>query len=407
MNLTSSLISVSFNIIYLEIYNILLLKDCYPIYNNNDFYIEISLGEQIKTINFIQYNIFHISIKSKFSKIINFTCNLYGPTLLKDSNIKCFLNNEVPSNTELSFFLKKEHFQKSFQIEIDKTIKLFSIVNIERIFPSKIISNCDSINKIAICYITNNKNFNEVIFKIYYKLVSYLNKNKFDVYILLSNEINNNTINKKWEKITHNLIIFKYYKLKNYLNYSHTFDKDEYVGNCHLPIIYFSKIHPEYIGYFFYEDDVYINFKQNLFDMINFDNFDVILQNKRKINDKEWSWLKKHLHSDFGNLTISNSGLYNIYYIKKKVLNQFYNWFMENYFYGHHELLYNTFFYLKKNEYNIEYFDNYVNDYTDSYNPKSLLLKTILNEKIHIIFHPCKNEQYYQLLECFNHIFDK
>lgn len=196
MNLTSKLY---FWLIYLEIYIILLLKDCYPIYNNNDFYIEINLGDQLNRTNFIQYNIFQLSIESKFSKIINFTCNLYGLTLLKDSNIKCFLNNAVPSNNELSFYLKNEHFQKSFELEIDKVTHLFTIVKFNRIFPSKLISNCNSINKIAVCYITNNKNFNEVIFKIYYKLVSYLNKKKFDVYILLLNEINNNNndINKK------------------------------------------------------------------------------------------------------------------------------------------------------------------------------------------------------------------
>ena len=257
MNLTSKLISVSFNIIYLEIYNILLLKDCYPIYNNNDFYIEISLGDQISKTNFIQYNIFQLSNESKFSKMINFTYNLYGLTLLKESNIKCFLNNEIPSNDDLSFYLKNEHFQKSFELEIDNKTQLFTILKPNKIFPSKLI------NKIAICYVTNNKKFNEVILKIYDKLVSYINKKKFDVYILLSNELNNNNndINRKWENITYNLIIFQYSQLRKYLNYSHIYNQYEYVGNCHLPIIYFSKIHPESIGYLFYEDDVYINLK--------------------------------------------------------------------------------------------------------------------------------------------------
>ena len=157
----------------------------------------------------------------------------------------------------------------------------------------------------------------------------------------------------------------------------------------------------------FYEDDVYINFKENLFDKINFDNFVVILQNKRKKNDNEWYWLKKHVHSDFGNLLINDSGLYNIYYIKKTVLNQFYNWLMENNFYGHHELIYNIFFYIKNNEYNIEYFDNYINVYTDWIKPELLLRNAFLNNHLHIIFHPCKNKTHYLLLESFNLIFDK
>ena len=116
---------------------------------------------------------------------------------------------------------------------------------------------------------------------------------------------------------------------------------------------------------------------------------------------------KKRLHSDFGNVTIYHSGLYNIYYIKKKTLYQFYNWLIENNYFGHHELLYNLFFYLKKNEYNIEYFDNYINEYTNWTNSKSLLRHIFLNKNVDIIFHPCKNKIDYLLLESFNLIFDK
>ena len=126
-SLLTELIYLSLNIIYLKIYNILFIKECYPNYNKNDFYIQFDLGEQLNLTNFIQYNIFELSIDSKNGKIINFTCNLYGPTFSKDSKIKCFLKDEIPSTTELIFNLKRENYQKSFIVEINENMQLFSI----------------------------------------------------------------------------------------------------------------------------------------------------------------------------------------------------------------------------------------------------------------------------------------
>lgn len=397
------------NIIYLKIYNILFIKDCYPNYNKNDFYIQFDLGEQLNLTNFIQYNIFELSIDSKNGKIINFTCNLYGPTFSKDSKIKCFLKDEIPSTTELIFNLKRENYQKSFIVEINENMQLFSIKKTNILFYPKIINNCDSIKKFAVCYVTNNKKYKNIMFKIYNKLISYLNKTKYDVYIILSIETNNNTINKKWENISNNVITYRYYKIKSLFHYNYIFDENnpyEYVGNCQLPIVYFSKIHPEYLGYLFYEDDVYINFKENLFNIINFEDFDVILQNKRKEED-DWYWARNELHSDFGNLTINQSGLYNIYYISKKTLNEFYNWFIKNNYYGHHELLYNIFFNAYQNKYNIEYFSNYIKEYTDWRNSKNLLKEVFLNKSKYLIFHPCKKKKYFIILEYLSVIFNK
>ena len=407
--LISKLIYLSLNIIYLKIYNILFIKDCYPNYNNNDFYILFDLGEQINIANFIQYNIFELSIDSTIGITINFICNLYGPTLLKDSNIKCFLKDKIPLNTELIFILKEVNYQKTFIVEIDENLQLFTLQNNNTIFFPKIINNCNnSLKKIAVCYITNNKNYEKIIFKLYDKLISYLNRTKYDVYIIISNETNNNTINKKWENISNNVITYRYYKLKELLNYNYIFDDTngyDYIGNCQLPIIYFSKIHPEYIGYLFYEDDVYINFKDNLFNIINFGDFDAFLQNKRKV-DKYWYWANGGLHSDFGNLITHYSGLYNIYYISKKTLNEFYNWFIKNNYYGHHELLYNIFFNFYQNKYNIGYFENYIDEYTDWCKSNELLQYAFFNKSVYLIFHQCKSENYFIILESLSLIFN-
>ena len=80
---------------------------------------------------------------------------------------------------------------------------------------------------------------------------------------------------------------------------------------------------------------------------------------------------------------------------------------IENNYFGHHELLYNLFFYLKKNKYNIEYFNNYIKVYSDYRYHGLLIRKIFLNKNVDIILHPCKNEKDYLLLESFNLIFDK
>ena len=82
-------------------------------------------------------NILEIIIQSENPKEINneiiFKCDLFGPTRESKniSLIQCTLKNKIPFNIQGSFYLKKNHFEKSFEIKIKNNLLHYTLEMIE------------------------------------------------------------------------------------------------------------------------------------------------------------------------------------------------------------------------------------------------------------------------------------
>lgn len=104
--------------------------------NHNNFSIMITTYENYKIFN---NNIFKIILKSEnineYEKNITFECSIF----LKEKNyIKCSLKELIP-NHKGPFYLKKEHFQKSFQIFNNEEYDNYTLELNENIFFTGII----------------------------------------------------------------------------------------------------------------------------------------------------------------------------------------------------------------------------------------------------------------------------
>ena len=98
-------------------------------------------GKNILSQDIPQYikanNILEIIIQSENPKEINnkiiFKCNLFGPTRESKniSLIQCTLNKKVRFNTKGPFYLKKNHFEKSFEIKIKDNLLHYTLEMME------------------------------------------------------------------------------------------------------------------------------------------------------------------------------------------------------------------------------------------------------------------------------------
>ena len=114
------LISASINQYSLYIKNIYnnLNKDSY-IDNNFQLIFDIISGQVIPN-NLIINNMFDINLQSdnlnEQNVFINFNCDLFGPTNITDTYIKCNLKEKIPENINGPFYFTKNLFDKCFQI---------------------------------------------------------------------------------------------------------------------------------------------------------------------------------------------------------------------------------------------------------------------------------------------------
>ena len=73
-------------------------------------------------------------------KNIIFKCNIFGKTILYNPHIECSLKESIP-NLKGPFYLKKEHFKKSFQIKVNEKYVSYLLKINESIFYRGIIKN--------------------------------------------------------------------------------------------------------------------------------------------------------------------------------------------------------------------------------------------------------------------------
>ena len=109
--------------------------------NKNNFSIIIDIFEDYQIF---KKDIFQIILKSENIKEqeqnIIFLCSIFGKSVLYNPHLECSLKEVIP-NLKGPFYLKKEHFQKSFQIkENEKYISYILEIN-EKIFYRGIINN--------------------------------------------------------------------------------------------------------------------------------------------------------------------------------------------------------------------------------------------------------------------------
>ena len=89
-------------------------------------------------------DIFLIILKSEnineLGKNIIFKCSIFGKTILYNPHIECSLKEAIP-NLKVPFYLKKEHFKKSFQIKVNEKYESYILKINESIFYKGIIRN--------------------------------------------------------------------------------------------------------------------------------------------------------------------------------------------------------------------------------------------------------------------------
>ncbi len=113
------LISSSFNQYYLYLKNVYNLNKGSYIENNFQLFFDIISGQVIPS-NLKINNIFDINVQSnnlsEKNIMITFNCNLYGPTNITETYIKCILKEKIPENINGPFYFTKNLFDKCFQI---------------------------------------------------------------------------------------------------------------------------------------------------------------------------------------------------------------------------------------------------------------------------------------------------
>lgn len=96
-----------------------------------------------KSLDFFLFSIF-IILKSEnineLGKNIIFQCSLFGKTIFYNPHIECSLKEAIP-NLKVPFYLKKEHFKKSFQIKVNEKYESYILKINENIFYRGIIKN--------------------------------------------------------------------------------------------------------------------------------------------------------------------------------------------------------------------------------------------------------------------------
>lgn len=186
-------------------------------------------------------------------------------------------------------------------------------------------------------------------------------------------------------------------KLKNKYNYHHDFYDSSKTTGLNFLILLDAYINhkDEYEYYLFWEEDLIFNSERNIFDDIcdNFKNYDIVFQNKRKLNHY-WFW---GLHNYLNNIKVKGykpyEGLLNIYFMNSKVMEDLLK-FMNDGNWAHHEYLINSYIIKHKDKYNIGYLSNIYKVYTD-FNR----LSHNKNYKEYDLVHPIKTlEDYSELL---------
>ncbi|MBR6907612.1 hypothetical protein IKN40_03800, partial [bacterium] len=146
----------------------------------------------------------------------------------------------------------------------------------------------------------------------------------------------------------------------------------------------------KYDMYMFYEDDLSYFGKENLFDLINFNN-DILFQNICiNINtDKNWYWYKIHDYNILNSYTIYHS-LMNIYAANSNFIEGLMKFMNTNYM--HHEGLIPT--YALNNDYKIDYINKYISLYCNH-------IDNIKNIKINLynLIHPIKDIETYNRIK--------
>jgi len=246
---------------------------------------------------------------------------------------------------------------------------------------------------IGICFLTTDKkNNNQIVNYIKTKLSECINNDinsnkKYELYTLLETDKNN--------LIDNHTISFKFDELKKKYNVDFFMFK-EFMGICHLPLFYFYDLHPEYDYYIFYEDDLlYTNFlfenNINPFNIISFENYDMMFMYNR-INNPEWFW-QLNCEYNIPKKWTPYEGLLNCYIISNKTLKELKDFCANSKWYGHHELLINSFFLNQQDKYKIGTINKYIPCYIN-WQEATLYQELFFKELSEYCFvHPIKNDK--------------
>lgn len=249
--------------------------------------------------------------------------------------------------------------------------------------------------KVAICFLTNKINDDTVDFirkSLIHQCETNVSDIQYDFYTLYdSNEIIND------QKI----ITFNWSNLKKTYNITRVISDKEYVGMCCLPLFYLSDLHNEYDYYLFWEDDLlYTGFfnDHSIFDVldkyIKFYDYDICFTDERQIavhyKWNTWFWRQKGRYSINKKWKIYNY-LLNTYVISKNALTDLKRFYTCGKYFGHHELIVNTFFYNQRDKYKIQTFDKYINVFTKWYNDTTYKNLSTINDNW--LIHPVKTQE--------------
>ena len=203
--------------------------------------------------------------------------------------------------------------------------------------------------KIALCYLTcvqNHLDFN------FHHLVNHIKKShqEIDLYKYVNDENINDyrvddlrvSIN---NKCTQTNINFAFNTLRKKFHYYHEFTRTGStpfkMGGMEILLMLdmYAKYGDKYDFYMFYEDDVLLNTRKNLFDNIDY-NHDILFQCPRRINYR-WYWYSSN-SNNIKDIYLPYEGLLHIYGAKPHVLNNLLNELNKG-IYAHHEALFNGF----------------------------------------------------------------
>ena len=206
--------------------------------------------------------------------------------------------------------------------------------------------------KVAICYLTNTKKDQTISKEIYKNLSKAIkdnpnNENEYDIYVLSNvDKLPKNRDSKTYP--------FTWDQLREKYNYIHKVFYKDYMGVCHLPLFYLQDNQPDYDYYIFYEDDLYFTgFKDGLnpFDKYVSGGFDMVFAYGR-IYNPAWYWVSQFAYR-LPEGWYGFEGLLNCYIISNKALKDLKEFCCDGKWFGHHELLVNSFFKNQPDKYKV------------------------------------------------------
>ena len=245
---------------------------------------------------------------------------------------------------------------------------------------------------IGVCFLTTElKSQNSIVNFIKNSLNNVLNIKNFYKQYHLYTLFETNNIN----SIEDNIIPFNFKQLREKYNIKHKYIQN-FRGVCHLPLFYLYDLHPEYDYYIFYEDDLlYTNFlfenNINPFNNIPFEYYDITFTYNRIFNPN-WYWVK-NVSYNLPKEWTPYEGLLNCYIISNKALKDLKEFCCNGKWYGHHELMVNSFFYNQQDKYKIDLIKNHIPcniHWLDSKLYQDLFFKELSE---YCFVHPIKNDK--------------